>query len=60
MIEVVEKIVFGETNKVFCVVRLFGYYSGLFGLVGMLSEFIGIGLYGFCLINNVVVVVVYV
>ncbi|ABO97979.1 predicted protein, partial [Ostreococcus lucimarinus CCE9901] len=58
-IEAVEKIVSGETNKVFCAVRPPGHHSGPLGPVGTPSEPIGTGSHGFCLINNVAVAAAY-
>ena len=58
-IEAVERIVSGETNKVFCAVRPPGHHSGPLGPVGTPGDPIGTGSHGFCLINNVAVAAAY-
>lgn len=58
-IEAVEKIISGETKKVFCAVRPPGHHSGPLGPVGTPGDPIGTGSHGFCLINNVAVAAAY-
>ena len=58
-IEAVDRIVSGETKKVFCAVRPPGHHSGPFGPVGTPGDPIGTGSHGFCLINNVAVAAAY-
>lgn len=58
-IEAVERIISGETNKVFCAVRPPGHHSGPLGPVGTPGDPIGTGSHGFCLINNVAVAAAY-
>lgn len=58
-IEAVERIVSGDTKKVFCAVRPPGHHSGPLGPVGTPKEPLGTGSHGFCLINNVAVAAAY-
>ena len=58
-IEAVERVVSGETDRVFCAVRPPGHHSGPLGPVGTPGEPIGTGSHGFCLINNVAVAAAY-
>lgn len=58
-IEAVERIVSGDTKKVFCAVRPPGHHAGPLGPVGTPREPLGTGSHGFCLINNVAVAAAY-